>query len=225
MTVPAGFGVVFDWDGVVIDSEDYHRRSWNQLANEETDLALKPGDFEASFGMRNEQIIPHVFKWADPNDTDRINRLADRKEGLYRQLIRTEGIEPLPGVVSLLEQLRAANVPTAVGSSTPRANIDAVMQAIGVTDHFQAIVAAGDVTNGKPDPEVFLTAAQRIACHPESSIVIEDAQVGIRAGKAGGFHVLAVATSHKPDELTEADACHPDLSSVTLDILLQLAAQ
>ncbi|NCF87413.1 MAG: HAD-IA family hydrolase [Verrucomicrobiaceae bacterium] len=221
MILPAGFGVIFDWDGVVIDSEDFHRRSWKLLQAEEN-LTMKKGAFEISFGMRNEQIIPNVFKWAEPSDTERIQALADRKESLYRELIRAESIDPLPGVVTLLDELAFAAVPTSVGSSTPRANIDAVMEVTGVTGKFREIVAAGDVTNGKPNPEVFLTAASRLGCTPGYSVVIEDAQVGIQAGKAGGFKVLAVATTHAAEELSTADICHPDLSSVTLNTLLDL---
>ncbi len=221
MNLPNGFGVIFDWDGVVIDSEKFHRRSWEALQAEEN-LTMEDGAFEISFGMRNEQIIPNVFKWAAPDDTARIQALADRKESLYRELIRAEGIEPLPGVVTLLDELATAGVPTSVGSSTPRANIDAVMDVIGVTDKFREVVAAGDVSYGKPNPEVFLTAASRLGCTPGNSVVIEDAQVGIQAGKAGGFNVLAVATTHAAEELSAADVCYPNLASVTLRTLLDL---
>lgn len=220
-TLPEGFGVVFDWDGVVIDSEEFHRQSWDLLEKEEG-LSKDEGAFETSFGMRNEQIIPHVFKWAEAGDTARINALADRKEALYRELVRKEGIDPLPGVVALLDELQEAGVPTAVGSSTPRANIDAVMEVIGVTGKFREVVAAGDVTHGKPDPEVFLTAAERIGCRPACSVVIEDAQVGIQAGKAGDFRVLAVATTHAAEELKEAGVCYSNLSEVRLDTLIAL---
>jgi len=221
MNLPEGFGVIFDWDGVVIDSEDFHRRSWELLQAEEN-LTMEEGAFETSFGMRNEQIIPNVFKWAAPDDSDSIQALANRKESLYRELIRAEGIAPLPGVVALLEELATAGVPTSVGSSTPRANIDAVMEVIGVADKFREVVAAADVTQGKPHPEVFLTAASRLGCSPENSVVIEDAQVGIEAGKAGGFNVLAVATTHPADDLSAADVCHPNLASVSLSTLLAL---
>ena len=221
MNLPEGFGVIFDWDGVVIDSEDFHRRSWELLQAEEN-LTMEEGAFEISFGMRNEQIIPNVFKWAAPDDTKRIQSLGDRKEWLYRDLIRAEGIEPLPGVVTLLEELAQAGVPTSVGSSTPRANIDAVMKVIGVAGKFREVVAAADVTQGKPHPEVFLTAASRLGCNPSQSVVIEDAQVGIQAGKAGGFKVLAVATTHAAEELSAADVCHRNLASVNLEALLAL---
>ncbi|MFT4640037.1 MAG: beta-phosphoglucomutase family hydrolase [Verrucomicrobiales bacterium] len=214
----ADFALIFDWDGVIINSEEFHRRSWDLLIEEEG-LVLPEGAFETSFGMRNEQIIPHVFKWAEPDDPDRIQFLADRKEGLYRELVRREGIDPLQGVLALLEGLEAAGVPRAVGSSTPRANIDAVMEVIGVTGKFQDIVAAADVSKGKPDPEVFLTAAERLGFTPDRCVVIEDAHVGIAAAQAGGIKVLAVATTHPIESLSEADAAHTDLTTVTVDVL------
>ena len=217
----ADFALIFDWDGVIINSEEFHRRSWDLLTKEEG-LVIPKGAFEASFGMRNEQIIPYVFKWADSEDMDRIHALADRKEALYRELVRREGIDPLPGVLALLDGLEAAGIPRAVGSSTPRANIDAVMEVIGVTGRFQEIVAAGDVTKGKPDPEVFLTAAQRLGCAPERCVVIEDAHVGIEAAKAGSIPVLAVATTHPMASLADADAVHADLTTVTVDVLREL---
>ncbi len=178
--------VIFDWDGVVIDSEDFHRRSWDLLAAEEG-LVIPPGAFDASFGMRNQQILPDIFQWVEAGDGERIQALADRKEVLYRQIIREERIDPLPGVVELLRELAAAKIPTSVGSSTPRENIETVMDVIGVRDLFQAIVAADDVRRGKPDPEVFLTAAERLGQPPVQAVVIEDAHVGIEAARPGGF--------------------------------------
>lgn len=207
--------VIFDWDGVVIDSEDFHRRSWDLLAEEES-LEMPPGAFEASFGMRNQQILPDIFKWAEPGDAERIETLADRKEALYRQLIREEGIGPLPGVMELLRALRDAEIATAVGSSTPRKNIETVMEVIGCQDLFQEVVAAHDVEKGKPDPEVFLRAAERLGHAPAESLVIEDAHVGIQAAKAGGFRVLAVATTHPMASLESADDRAESLADVDL---------
>ena len=217
----ADFALIFDWDGVIINSEGFHRQSWELLAEEEG-LALPERAFESSFGMRNEQIIPEVFHWAQPDEIKRIEALGGRKEALYREIIAREGIDPLPGVLSLLDHLRAAGIPAAVGSSTPRENIDVVMEILGVTGAFQAIVAAADVSKGKPDPEVFFTAAKRLDYAPRQCVVIEDAHAGIAAAKAGGFPTLAVATTHPAESLTQADSCHPDLTTVTVEGLRAL---
>jgi hypothetical protein len=100
-------GVVFDLDGVLIDSHDQHERSWFQLAHE-LGKPLTKEQFKESFGMRNVMCIPHVFHWADADDHETIHALGERKEELYRELLAADGIEPLPGVVALLESLAAA---------------------------------------------------------------------------------------------------------------------
>jgi beta-phosphoglucomutase-like phosphatase (HAD superfamily) len=104
-----------------------------------------------------------------------------------------------------LNRLRAAAVPCAIASSTPRANIDAVLIRLGLKDVFQAIVSSEDVVHGKPDPEVFLIAAERLHLEPKQAVVFEDAHVGIEAAHAAGMAVIAVATTHSLEELRAAD--------------------
>ena len=211
---------IFDWDGVIIDSHDQHERSWAMLAGEEKN-PLPEGFFKQSFGMRNEAIIPRFFSdWTDTNSPREIARLADRKEHLYRELVRAEGIEPLPGVCQLLSSLRDAGIRCSIGSSTPRANIDAIMAAIGLGGDFNAITASEDVTQGKPDPEVFLKAAAKVGGVPERSVVFEDAHVGIEAGLAANMKVIAVATTHPAASLGKAHLVCEDLSGITAKTVL-----
>lgn len=217
------FGVIFDWDGVIIHSAALHRKSWHLVAEEEG-LQIPQGAFEISFGMRNAQIIPEVFRWAEKGDADRIRSLADRKEALYRQLLRKEGIAPLPGVVELLRRLREAGVPTAVGSSTPRENITTVIDVARLENAFVAIVASEDVRRGKPDPEVFRIAAERLGLPPERCVVVEDAHVGIEAARRGGMKVLAVASTHPAESLSAADRVLPDLRGVAVSDLEALVS-
>lgn len=199
-------GVVFDLDGVLIDSHDQHERAWFYLADERN-LKLDKEQFTASFGARNETIIPHVFHWADPEDHRAIQELAERKETLYRELVAADGIKPLPGVISLLDSLRDAAIPVSLGSSTPRKNIEACFAATGLDRYFgENITGAEDVTKGKPDPQVFLIAAQKIKCDPSRCLVIEDAIVGIEAGVAAGMRVVAVTTTHLREKLEDRGA-------------------
>ena len=102
-------GAIFDWDGVIIDSHDQHEKSWFMLADE-LGRPMTHELFKESFGRRNEQIIPGLFKWAEAGDEMRIRELGDRKEELYRRLIRGDGIEALPGVAELLSELGEADV-------------------------------------------------------------------------------------------------------------------
>jgi HAD superfamily hydrolase (TIGR01509 family) len=136
---------------------------------------------------------------------EEIRRLSLRKEALYREVVAQWGLQALPGARLWLERLRDAGVPCAIGSSTHRANIELSLPLIGLGEFFRAIVTAEDVSEGKPHPAVFLTAAARLGCPPERCVVFEDAHVGIAAARAGGMKVVAVATTHPAAELGAAD--------------------
>lgn len=189
----AAFAALFDWDGVILDSSRPHERSWERLAAE-TGRALPEGYFKRSFGMKNEAILPEILGWA--HDAPSIRSLSLRKEELYREIIRSEGIEPLPGVRTWLERLRDAGIPCAIGSSTHRENIDMCLTLFGFTDFFRGIVTSEDVSRGKPEPDVFLKAAEKVGAAPGRCVVFEDAPVGIQAGLAGGMKVVGVAGTH-----------------------------
>lgn len=186
-------GALFDWDGVIIDSARQHERSWELLAGEER-LPLPADHFKRGFGMKNERIIPGFLGWA--GDAAEVHRLSLRKEALYRDLVAREGVEPLPGVLEFLDRLKQAGVPCAVGSSTHRENIELIIRIAGIDGFFRTIVAAEDVSHGKPDPEVFLKGAGRIGVPPGRCVVFEDALAGLQAARAGGMRAVGVATTH-----------------------------
>ncbi|MCB1203270.1 MAG: HAD family phosphatase [Verrucomicrobiae bacterium] len=211
MATPPSFsqiGVVFDLDGVLIDSHDQHERSWFQLAVE-IGKPLTKEQFKESFGMRNVMCIPHVFRWAAPEDHETIHALGERKEALYRELLAVDGIDPLPGVVALLESLAAAGVPVSLGSSTSRKNIEVCFATTGLAPYFGPnYTGAEDVSRGKPAPDVFLEAARKIERDPANCLVIEDAHVGIEAALAAGMRALAVTTTHPRESFLESGAAH-----------------
>lgn len=194
-------GALFDWDGVIIDSSAQHERSWDLLAKE-IGKPLPPDHFVRGFGMKNQRIIPEVLGWTE--DPGEIETYSLRKEYLYREIIRDEGIRPLPGVNELLRTLAAKGVPCAVASSTHRDNIETVFDAIELRGYFRAIVTGEDVSRGKPDPEVFLKSAESIGRRAADCAVFEDAHVGIEAGLAAGARVVAVATTNPLEALGKA---------------------
>ncbi len=195
-------GALFDWDGVIIDSSRCHEKSWDLLAAEEG-LDLPPGHFRKGFGMRNELIIPQILRWA--NNRNEISRLSDRKEVLYRDIMLKEELQPLLGVVEFLTVLQDLNIPCAIGSSTPRLNIQIALEPLGIGNFFDGIVCGDDVSQGKPHPEVFLLAAQLIHCKPDHCVVFEDAPVGIAAAHNGGMKSVGIATTHSSRALKDAD--------------------
>ena len=146
----------------------------------------------------------------------KIQALGDRKEALYREVIRRDGIEPLPGVVTLLQALAAEGLPCSVGSSTSRENILTIMEITGLAPYFAAITAERDVTRGKPDPQVFLKAAEKIGQPASDCVVFEDAHVGIAAALAAGAKAIAVGTTHPLESFTTAHAKVHTLEEITV---------
>jgi beta-phosphoglucomutase family hydrolase len=211
--------VIFDWDGVVVDSSAHHERSWEILAARRG-LPLPADHFKRGFGKKNNVIIPDLGWATDPAAVD---ALAHEKEEIYRSLVREKGIEPLPGVRELLAGLRAANVPCAIGSSTERANLDCLLDMMDLRSCFDVIVSGEEVVHGKPDPSIFLLAAERLGVAPAECVVIEDALVGIEAALRANMPVLAVATTEPLQALRGATAAAPDLRAVTIDMLKDLS--
>jgi HAD superfamily hydrolase (TIGR01509 family) len=206
------FGAVFDWDGVIINSEECHRRGWDVLAGQ-LGRVLPAGFFEASFGRKNAEIIPELLGWSQ--EAAEIAELSFRKESLYRDVVRECGVAALPGVREWLQRLADAGVPCGIGSSTARANIDLSLEMIGCAQFFRTIVSAEDVKVGKPEPEVFLTVAARLGMPPERCIVFEDAFVGLEAARRAGMKRVAVATTNPAEKL----AGHADRVVARLDEL------
>lgn len=195
------WAVIFDWDGVVLDSACLHEKAWTWLA-QKRGKALPTDFFLRNFGMRNERAITGLLRWR--SKPDELHRLIQAKERFYRRLLKKTGATPLPGVVKWLKLLRIHRVPCAIASSTPRLNIDCALKIMGLKAFFTAITAAEDVTHGKPDPDVFLLAARKLNMLPERCVVFEDAPVGIEAGLAAGMKVVAVTTTHPPALLVRA---------------------
>jgi len=193
---------IFDWDGVVVDSSDYHEESWERLADEEG-LELPPDHFERSFGMKNEVIIPDLLGWTD--DPDEIHRLCRRKAKLYQELVEEKGISPLPGVEPFLQRLESVGMQCVVASSTPRDNLERALDATGLSDYFDDLVCGTDTDKSKPHPEPFVLAAERAGVEPDRCVVFEDAHVGIEAARRANMMVIGVATTHPAESFEDAD--------------------
>lgn len=203
-------GVIFDLDGVLVDSSLFHRESW-RVVGIERGFEMTDELFWRTFGMPNRQILPLLLGRVP--DEQEMAELSERKEEVYRQVAAGK-MQPLPGAVELVRSVSAAGFRVALGSSTPWSNIKVVLDALGIRECFEHIVCSDDVTHGKPHPEVFLKAAAKLGLPPARCVVIEDAVVGVQAARAAGARCLAVATTHAADKLYEADRVEPDLTHV-----------
>ena len=182
--------VLWDMDGTLVDSEEFHWLSWRDTMAAEG-VPISHDQFVVTFGQRNDSILP---RWLGVDATpDRIQRVGDAKEELYRRLVHESGLAPLPGAAEWVRRLQQENWRQAVASSAPRANLDVVLEVIGLKDCFQAIVSAEDVTAGKPDPQVFPTAASRLGVPPSQCVVVEDAAAGVEAARRAGMRSIGVS--------------------------------
>ncbi len=216
----ASLGVIFDWDGVIIDSSQQHEMSWERLAASER-RTLPAGHFKAGFGKKNEWIIPELLGWS--RSPAEIHRLSLRKEELYREIIVERGLEALPGTHEFLMRLYDAQVPCCICSSTHRENILTILDVLGFAGLFGGMVTAEDVTLGKPHPDVFLRAAATIGRAPAHCVVFEDALAGIEAARAGGMKVVGVATTHGPEMLAgKVDRVVHRLDELSIKDLMEL---
>jgi beta-phosphoglucomutase len=212
--------VIFDMDGVLIDSYDAHFRSWRKLG-EERGREYTEQDFLAGFGRTSREVI--VEQWGGGDMTDeQIAEIANRKEALFRDSLAEE-FPAMPGAVELIEELRRAGVRVGVGSSGPPDNVHLILDRLGVKHALSAVVTGADVTRGKPDPQVFQLVAERLGVPPEHAVVIEDAPVGVQAARAAGMKVVGLAsTGRTPDELRGADRIVPSLAELTVSDLRDL---
>jgi HAD superfamily hydrolase (TIGR01509 family) len=193
---------IFDHDGVLVDSLELHQAAWLELARR-CDLPLTRAFIHETFGMTNPSILRKLL--GDGIAEAEIARLGDLKETCYRDVARGK-IELMPGVRELLDALTAEGVALAIGSSGPRANLELTVEACGLTGRFAAIAALEDITRGKPDPQVFLVAAEKAGADPRHSVVFEDAPVGIQAARAAGMRAVGVGTTHPLEALRAAGA-------------------
>lgn len=194
-------GAIFDMDGVLVDSAEAHYEAWC-LLGDEVGKEHPREFFEKTFGMHNREIIPI---WLGPEvPRDEVERLSVLKEALYRK-VAAETLKPLDGSVDLVRALGADGFLLAVGSSGPPENVQLVLEVLQLGDLFSALSTGADVREGKPDPEVFLKAAEKLGIPPAQCVVFEDAPQGVEAGLRAGSRVIAVSSTRAPEELSEAD--------------------
>lgn len=179
--------ILWDVDGVIIDSGEQHRLAWTAMAAERG-LPYSDADFWATFGMRNQDIIPQVFGVSDAGE---VAAMGDRKETLYRDLLRRDAVA-LPGARELMAALRAAGYRQALGSSAPVANIEAIIALLDLAPLLDGFISGERVARGKPAPDIFLAGAALLGIEPARCLVIEDAPAGVQAARAGGMRCVAV---------------------------------
>jgi HAD superfamily hydrolase (TIGR01509 family) len=196
-------GVIFDMDGVLIDSGAHHREAWRALLDELGVVPARPDYWRLTIGRPGNEAVELLL--GRPLSGPEAMRLADRKHDHYVRLAR-HGLPAVRGVTAFIDEVAAASIPRAVATSASRFDVHRLLGHLGLHHRFDAIVTSEDVRLGKPDPEVFLLAAEGIGVPPARCLVFEDSVVGVQAARRAGMRVIGVATAHGDDELRDAGA-------------------
>ncbi|MBN8469883.1 HAD family phosphatase [Corallococcus exiguus] len=184
--------VLFDLDGVVIDTTELHYRVWDEFARERGYVPTRE-QLLATNGLRAGETLRAWF--GAELDDEQVAELTDDRERAFHRLLDHEPVSPVPGVGAYLMSLKRAGVPWALGTSALAQNAERALERVGLEHLFPVRVTSTDVSRGKPDPEVYLKASAALGVPPHACVVFEDAVAGLRAARAAGAACVAVATS------------------------------
>jgi len=205
--------VIWDMDGVIADTAPFHLSAWQEVF-QERGVKFTKEDFRHSFGQRNDTIIRKTL--GEETSQEEIDAISGKKEASFRRRIR-RNLKPLPGVIKLITSLEEQGFKMALASSAPIENIQLLNTGLGIDNYFQTIISDKDVTEGKPSPQGFLLAAQRLGVKPRNCVVIEDAVAGVTAAKRAGMHCLAITNTHPRRSLKEANLIVDTLEGVSIN--------
>jgi beta-phosphoglucomutase len=212
--------VIFDMDGVLVDTFRAHYESWRRVGADEGRRITRQ-EFAATFGRTSREVIASWQGGGRYTEAE-IAALDYRKEAIFRELLARD-FPVMPGAVALLRSLRQAGFALGVGSSGPPPNVELVLDRLDARELFGAVITGGDVTRGKPDPQVFLLAAERLGVRPDRCAVVEDAALGIEAARAAGMAAVGfVSTGRTREELAGADLVVGRMGELSPEIFREL---
>ncbi len=199
-TIQGQFGIIFDLDGVLLDSYQLHFDCWRSMAEEDS-IIVTEKEFDSLFGRRGQDIVREI--WGPDLTEEQVVLIHKRKQLFYRESLQ-RNIPKMDGAVQLIDSLVETGFLLAIGSSAPLENVEISLNGLGRAHSFKAVVTGSEVKRGKPDPQVFLVAAQRLGVEPSNCAVIEDAPAGIEAALAGGMTAIALVGTATRDRLNKA---------------------
>lgn len=210
--------VLFDIDGTLLDNNEYHKKSWMQYL-EGQGKEISDEDFnEYLSGRTNMDAVKHMY---GEMTEDEAKKYYLKKEEIYRHMYEPY-IAPINGLTEFLKELKEHNIIMALATSGLQENIDFMFEHVPIKQYFTKIVQAKDVDKGKPEPEIFLKTAEAVGVPAENCIVFEDSISGVQAGKAAGMKVIALTTTHTPEELHEANLVIKDYTEVNFERLASI---
>ena len=194
-------GVVFDMDGVIVDSHPAHRFAWREFLRT---LGKDVTDSELDFVLDGRKRKDILFHFLGPLTDEQLEEYGKLKDELFWRV--TSDVVPVPGVVEFLESIRRAAIAMALATSASAGRTRSILEGLGLLTHFRAIVTGDEVREGKPDPSIYRLACQRINCPPEAAVAVEDAASGVQAAKGAGLKCVGIAGDQSGEKLTAAGA-------------------
>lgn len=192
------FAFVFDMDGVIVDTNPYHKIALRQFAKKYGYELTEEELIKKIYGRTNKEWIPNLFE--RKLSKEELVFYGEEKEKMFRDLYEKH-IHEVNGLSGFLNQASDLKIKMAIGTSAPRSNVDFVLKYLPIQKYFSVILDESNVTHGKPNPEIYINCAAALSFSPSQVIVFEDSLSGIAAGRAAGCHVVGVATTHSAEEL------------------------
>lgn len=212
------FAIIFDMDGVIVDSNPYHKKALQQFCKKHGYELNDEELLQKVYGRTNKEWITNLM---GKLSEEQIQNFAEEKEALYRQLFRND-IKPVKGLISFLDQLNHQQISRAIGTSAPQSNVVFTLSKTNTSHYFDIILNDTFVTHSKPHPEIYIKVAQAIGLPNSQCIVIEDSLSGIEAGKAAGSKVIGITTTHTGQELAHTDLVIDDFEDLSIAMLEEL---
>ena len=209
--------VLWDMDGVLADTGEFHYEAWREVLAEHG-IEYTREFHRKTFGMNNAGILSYLL--GEQLTPELLSEIGDSKEARFRAAVRRHA-KPLPGARTWLERLQRAGFRQGIASSAPMANIDVLIDELGLRRFLDSIVSGVDMP-GKPEPVLFLTVAERLGVSPESCVVVEDAVAGVEAARRAGMQCIAVTTTSDAESLSAADIVVDRLDALPVHVFERL---
>lgn len=213
------FALIFDLDGVIADTAQFHENAWFSFCKKHS-IPITSEQFRNQLFGRSNRGTLRILLGKDLPENE-FRQMVDEKESLFRELA-AKSLKPIHGLVNFLNVVKKNDIPMAVASSAPAINIHFSLEKTKTANFFQHLVSSDEITRSKPDPEIFLKAAQKLGFRPADCIVFEDSYAGIDAGLSSGMKVIAVATTHPANELPKDLFIIHDFTRISIDDLINL---
>ncbi|GGH24935.1 HAD family phosphatase [Sphingobacterium alkalisoli] len=213
------YAVIFDMDGVIAHTNPYHAKAF-EVFFDKYKIPYSDVEFEDHmYGKHNSYIMSHFFKKTIAGEE--LLKLENEKEGLFREIYKSE-IKSIPNYAAFLEDLKDKGFKTGVATSAPRANMDLVIDGLGIRLKMESLLASENVAKHKPDPEVYLTSAQNLGVDPNHCVIFEDSFSGVSAAINANMKVVGVLSSHTKEQLPPCDLYIHDYTEIDASKILAL---